>query len=115
MDEDQDAIRTEESSAEAARRRQPGAFPPVGSAMTVKRRAYVLADEDGRIWLALDPVGSSGGVMQPLVPGQAATVALVEDDGVVLRVTATSGMDADLNAFLVPRRMVPPAVEPQQP
>lgn len=100
------------STAEAGRRRQPGAFPPVGSAMTVKRRAYVLADDEGRTWLALDPLHSDGGVMQPLVAGQSTKVTSVEEDGVVLRVTAPNGISGNLDAFLLPRRMVPPAIDP---
>ena len=101
-----------EQQAEAGRRRQPGAFPPVGSAMTVKRRAYVLADDEGRTWLALDPLHSDGGVMQPLVAGQSTKVTSVEEDGVVLRVTAPNGISGNLDAFLLPRRMVPPAIDP---
>lgn len=107
MDSSHDDASTE---ASAKPNQQPGAFPPVGAALTVKRRAYVLADGDGRTWLALDPTGIPGGVMQPLVPGQTAKVVAVEDDGIVLRVSSPSGTDTNLDAFLVPRRMVPPAV-----
>jgi hypothetical protein len=115
MDE-HDAIQTNEAAGPGnERRRQPGAFPPVGSAMTVKRRAYLLTDDEGRTWLALDPPTSSGGVMQPLVPGETPKIVAVEDDGVVLRVTSPSGMDSNVNAFLLPRRMVPPAVEEPRP
>ena len=103
------------NQASAKPKQQPGAFPAVGAALTVKRRAYVLTDGDGRTWLALDPTGMPGGVMQPLVPGQTAKVVAVEDDGILLRVSSPGGTDADLDAFLVPRRMVPPAVAPLGP
>lgn len=103
------------TEASAKPKQQPGAFPPVGAALTVKRRAYVLTDGEGRTWLALDPLVSFGGVMQPLVPGQTAKVVAVDDDGVVLRVSSPGGTDADLDAFLVPRRMVPPAMGTEHP
>jgi len=112
MDSNDDTS-TDASAAEAKAKRQPGAYPSVGEALTVKRRAYLLNDGEGRTWLALDPVVVPGGVMSPLVPGQTAKVVAVEDDGVLLRVSSPGGTDADLDAFLVPRRMVPPAMGAQ--
>ncbi|MGV1008121.1 MAG: hypothetical protein ACOYBY_05890 [Dermatophilaceae bacterium] len=106
-----DSTPADESTHPSAKpKAQPGAFPPVGASLTVKRRAYVLTDGDGRTWLALDPVIAPGGVMQPLLPGQTAKVVNVQDDGLVLRVSSPGGLDNDLDAFLVPRRMVPPAM-----
>ena len=88
---------------------RPGEFPAAGALMTVRRRAYVLRDEQDRTWLALEPDQHTGGVMSPLIGGAVVKVVEVGPDGVHIRASTPGQTDTQMEAYLVPRPIVPPS------